>query len=303
VTLAINVQESFVTPVVSGAIQGAIYGLMGLGLVLLYKGNRIFNFAQGEFGTLAAFVAFAFYTGTHGLPKLPYGLALVIGLVAGVVIGLTTERLVARPLFRQPKVTLVVASAGVALLAISLELIWFGTNPNFFRPIVQGTAFEAGGLLITWQQVIIVCVLGLLAAASFLFFKFSRMGIAILAVSQEPTATSLVGISVNRISAFTWGLAGFLGAVAGLLLAPTTLFSAGFMTLTALIPGFTAAVFGGITSLPGAFLGGVVIGIIEQVGNRPVFSKFFPGANRVLVFAALLIVLLVRPSGLLGKET
>ncbi|HVE98658.1 MAG TPA: branched-chain amino acid ABC transporter permease [Mycobacteriales bacterium] len=297
--LAADLTQDFTTPLVSGAIQGAVYGLLGLGLVLLYKGNRIFNFAQGEFGTVAAFLVLVSSTGAGIFPKMPFPVAIVVGLVAGTLMALVTERLVIRPLFRQPKVTMVVATAGVALLAISFELFFNGTNGRNARPIVAGEAIRSGGLSITWQQVVIVGVLATLALASALFFSRTQTGVAILAVSQEPTATSLVGISVNRISALTWGMAGFLGAIAGILLAPTTLFGPGFMTTSALIPGFTAAVFGGITSLPGAFLGGVLIGIAEQFGNK---IDLFPGANRVVVFALLLVILLIKPAGLLGKE-
>ncbi len=304
--MAFDFNAEVLTPLVSGAIQGSLYGLLGLGLVLLYKGNRVFNFAQGEFGTVAAFVTFALVQGGGPLPKIPYVVAALIGVAAGTVMGLATERLVARPLFRQPKITLVVATVGVALLAIAVELIINGTNPQSLPPLIAGEVFRRGGLLINWQQVIIVSVLSTLAVAAALFFKCTQTGVAILAVSQEPTATSLVGISVNRISALTWGMAGFLGGVAGVLLAgaPGTLFAPGFMTTATLIPAFTAAVFGGITSLPGAFVGGVVIGIIEQFGNSLGFvGELTPGGNTVLVFLALLVILLVRPAGLLGKET
>ena len=297
-----NFNADVLTPLVSGAIQGCLYGLLGLGLVLLYKGNRIFNFAQGEFGTVAALLTYAFVVGSGGLPKLPYGLAALVGLLAGTLMGLVTERFVARPLFRQPKVTTVVATAGVALLAVSIELMFIGANPLTARPAVNGNLLTSGNLQITYQQVLIVGTLALFAVASALFFSRTRTGIAILAVSQEPTATSLVGISVNRISALTWGMAGFLGAAAGILLAPTTLFGPGFMTGVALIPAFTAAVFGGITSLPGAFVGGVVIGIVEQFGNKIIPTSTVPGGQRIFVFLTLLVILLVKPAGLLGKE-
>ncbi len=300
--LALSFGADILTPVVAGAVQGSIYGLLGLGLVLLYKSNRIFNFAQGEFGTVAALVGAAILTGRGVFPQLPYPLALLFGLLAGVAMGLLTERLVIRPLFRQPKVTLVVATAGVALLTINVELFFIGVNGEQVRPIVSGELFSAGGLQVTNQQLVVVCVLGVLAVASALFFKRNRLGTAIIAVSQEPTATSLVGISVNRISAFTWGMAGGLGAIAGLLLAPTTIIAPGFMTASTLIPAFTAAVFGGISSLPGAFLGGVVVGIVEQFGAR-ITSDLVPGGNSVVVFLILLLVLLIRPAGLLGKET
>jgi branched-chain amino acid transport system permease protein len=302
---AINVSEDLLTPLVTGITQGSIYGLLGLGLVLLYKSNRIFNFTQGEFGSVAAFTASALLAGRGFLPEMKgffgYGLALLIGLLMGILLGLLVERLVVRPLFGQPKVTLVVATAGVSLLLISIQLFVIGVNGERVRPIIAGDAFSSGGLRVTWQQVIVVCVLGALAAASALFFKKSRLGTAIIAVSQEPTATSLVGISVNRVSAFTWAMAGGLGAIAGLLLAPTTIIAPGFMTNSTLIPAFTAAVLGGIASLPGAFVGGIAIGIIEQFGAK-IPADVIPGGNSVVVFVVLLAVLLVRPAGLLGKE-
>ena len=301
--LAFDIRADVVDPAILGAIQGALYGLLGLGLVLLYKGNRIFNFAQGEFGTVAALTTYAFTIGFGVAPKVPYLVAVLFGLIAGVLLALLTEIAVARPLFRQAKVTTVVATVGVALLAIAIELMIFGVNPLSARPALKGSVISSGGLTITKQQVLIVVVLAIFAAASALFFSRTQTGLAILAVSQEPTATSLVGISVNRISALTWGMAGFLGAAAGILLAPTTLFSPAFMTSAALIPAFTAAVFGGITSLPGVFLGGVVIGIVERLAiASDGLNEFTPGAPRVVVFLVLLVTLLVRPQGLLGKE-
>jgi branched-chain amino acid transport system permease protein len=302
VILALDVGGSVVTPVIGGAIQGAIYGLLGLGLVLLYKGNRIFNFAQAEFGSIAALLVFALLQGSRFLPQLPYGVAVVIGLAAGVLVALTTERLVIRPLFSQPKVTIVVATAGVALLLIAVALFFQGPNPATLQPLVAGDLVNSGGLRITNQQVVSLFVLAVLAVAAVLFFSRTRTGLAVLAVSQEPTATSLVGISVNRISALTWGIAGFLGATAGILLGGGATVSPGFLTITALIPAFTAAVFGGITSLPGAFVGGIVIGVIERLAAVNLQGSAIPGADDLVVFALLLGVLLVKPAGLLGKE-
>jgi branched-chain amino acid transport system permease protein len=302
VILALDVGGSVVTPVIGGAIQGAIYGLLGLGLVLLYKGNRIFNFAQAEFGSIAALLVFAFLQGSRFLPQLPYGVAVVIGLAAGVLVALTTERLVIRPLFSQPKVTIVVATAGVALLLIAVGLFFQGPNPATLQPLVAGDLVNSGGLRITNQQVVSLVVLAVLAVAAVLFFSRTRTGLAVLAVSQEPTATSLVGISVNRISALTWGIAGFLGATAGILLGGGATVSPGFLTITALIPAFTAAVFGGITSLPGAFVGGIVIGVIERLAAVNLQGSAIPGADDLVVFVLLLGVLLLKPAGLLGKE-
>lgn len=293
-----------VSPAITGAIQGSVYGLLGLGLVLLYKSNRVFNFAQAEFGTSAAFATFFAVNGTGPLPEMPIGLAILFGLAVGTGVGLLTERLVVRPLFNAPKVTLVVATAGVALLLIAVQGFIAGAEPGSFPAIVEGDVYNEGALRITRQGVIIVAVLGVLAVASALFFSRTRTGTAIIAVSQEPTATSLVGISVKRTSALTWGLAGFLGAVAGILLSGSNgILAPGALTGLALIPAFTAAVFGGITSLPGAFLGGVVIGVIEALAQTNISPDVLPGSGFVVLFLTLLLVLLVKPAGLLGKET
>ncbi len=300
--LAFDVGNNVVTPIIGGAIQGAIYGLLGLGLVLLFKGNRIFNFAQAEFGSVAALVVFACLGGSKFLPKMPYGVAILVGLAAGTLMALAAERLIVRPLFAQPKVTIVVATAGLALLAISVELFLQGPNAASLPPIVAGDLVNNGGLRITNQQAVSLVVLAVLAVAAVLFFNKTRTGLAVLAVSQEPTATSLVGISVNRISALTWGIAGFLGATAGILLIGGATVAPGIVTATALIPAFTAAVFGGITSLPGAFVGGIVIGVAERLAAINLQGTAIPGADDLVVFVLLLAVLLIRPAGLLGKE-
>ena len=292
-----------VAPAISGAIQGAVYGLLGLGLVLLYKSNKVFNFAQAEFGTSAAFATLFADSGTGFLPNMPLPVAVLFGLAVGTAIGLLTELLVVRPLFTAPKVTLVVATAGVTLLLISIQGFLAGAEPSTLAPLFSGDLVNSGAIRITRQQLVIVIVLAALAVASALFFSRTRTGTAIIAVSQEPTATSLVGISVKRTSALTWGLAGLLGGIAGILLSGSTGFvSPGSLTGLALIPAFTAAVFGGITSLPGAFLGGVVIGIVEALASANIPKEYIPGSGRVVLFVALLSVLLFRPAGLLGKE-
>ncbi len=300
--LAFDVGNNVITPVIGGAIQGAIYGLLGLGLVLLFKGNRIFNFAQAEFGTVAALVVLACLQGSKFLPEMPYAVAILVGLAAGTLMGLAAERTIVRPLFSQPKVTIVVATAGLALLAISVELFLQGPNPETLPAIVAGDLVNDGGLRVTNQQAVSLVVLAVLAVASVLFFNRTRTGLAVLAVSQEPTATSLVGISVNRISSLTWGIAGFLGATAGILLVGGATVAPGIVTATALIPAFTAAVFGGITSLPGAFVGGIVIGVAERLAAINLQGSGIPGADDLVVFVLLLAVLLIRPAGLLGKE-
>jgi branched-chain amino acid transport system permease protein len=291
-------------PAVSGVIQGSVYGLLGLGLVLLYKSNRIFNFAQAEFGGVAAFVWIFFDTGKGFLPNLPTPVAVVVGILAAVLVALLTERLVVRPLFNAPKIAVVVATAGVLLLLIAVEGFMYGGTAGTFPAIFGGDAVNERAIRVTNQGVAIVVALALLSVLAALFFSRTRTGTAILAVSQEATAARLVGISVERISALTWGIAGFLAGVAGILLAGTIgLAAPGSLTALALVPAFTAAVFGGVTSLPGALVGGIFIGIIESEAQALIPKENLPGAGKIALFVALLLVLLIRPAGLLGKET
>jgi branched-chain amino acid transport system permease protein len=299
-TFALSLFDQLSSALVIGIITGGVYALVALGLVLVYKASGVFNFAQAEFGTVAVYAAYA----ALEFVDLPYPIALVIGLAAGVAMGLLTERLIIRPLFEAPRVTLLVATAGVALLAIGVQF-WRANNPalRVLAPISQeANRITVLGIQISDQRLVILLALAATAAILAAFFR-SPLGLAVLAASQEPTAAELVGVSVRRVSSLTWGLAAALGATAGLLTAPISNFAPGFLTSGAsgaLIPGFTAAVIGGMTSLPGAVVGGLAIGLVESLGGLGAFDGV-PGARAVLVFGALLVVLLVRPQGLFGK--
>jgi branched-chain amino acid transport system permease protein len=309
-----STQTNLLTPLISGVANGAAYGLLGLGLVLLYKSNRIFNFAQGEFATVAAIVAFVFDHGTGWLPKLPYFVAIALGVVAAVLTAMATERLVIRPLFHRPRVVLVVATIGVALFLIGVEGMLPYPKTAALRTIsdvlnVQSYVFRVDNVVVLDQDLAKFLTLAVLAVTAFLFFRYTSTGTAILAVSQDATAARVVGISVERISMTTWAIAGLLGGVAGVLLAvpPSGSVTPGALTGLTLTVAFSAAVLGGMTSLPGAFVGGLLIGLIEAFANAD--HSFVPGLNslpsaqaEVAVAVVLLVILLVRPRGLLGQE-
>ncbi|MEJ7720275.1 MAG: branched-chain amino acid ABC transporter permease [Ilumatobacteraceae bacterium] len=283
---------------VIGVTQGSAYGMVALGLVLVYKSSGVFNFAQGEFGTVALFVLYLLDFETN------YWLAMAGALAVAAVMGFLTERIVIRPLFEAPRVILLVATAGVALLAIGVQ-IWFGGAQG--KPIDK--AFDRVdritvlGVQVTDQQLALIVVLVALAALLALFFTKSNLGLAIIGASQEPTATELVGISVKRLSSFIWVIAAVLGGLAAVIAVPNLgSFGPGIMTSQFLIPAFTAAVLGGMTSLPGAFVGGVLIGIVQSVAtSAPVFQDIPGTKSTLVVFIVLLVVLLIRPQGLLGK--
>jgi branched-chain amino acid transport system permease protein len=311
--LGFDPQAKIAQPIVLGIVQGAVYGLLGLGLVILYKSNRIFNFAQAEFGTIAGLTGFFAMNGNlFGIGwHMPWMVAVLVGLLVGTATAVLTERLVIRPLFNQPKVILVVGTVGVLLAAIAVETLVFPSDgiaslPAFNDPqagVARGLHDPAARLgfaayNLSWGQVLTLIVLVVMALLSVAFFRYSRYGTAILAVSQEATAAQTVGISISRVSLLTWTLAGFLGSVAGIVsLAGSPVLVPGVLTGTALVGGITAAVLGGITSLSGAFVGGMLVGLVQAFAQ---VSFTFPGAQGVVVGGVLLLVLLVRPTGLLG---
>jgi branched-chain amino acid transport system permease protein len=314
-----SVQINFLSPLINGIANGAAYGLLGLGLVLLYKSNRIFNFAQGEFATVGAIVTYVFFTGTGFLPRMPgpdwlrFLLAALLGLVGSTGIALLTERLVIRPMFNRAKVVLVVGTVGVALLLIGLEgLLPYPKSQGLptVSDVLHISPFvtRIDGIPLLYQDLTKLAMLVVLAGGAFVFFRYTPTGTAILAVSQDATAARVVGISVERISLISWGIAGLLGGIAGILLAvpPQGTVTPGAFTGTTLTVAFSAAVLGGMTSLPGAFVGGLSIGLIEAFAQSD--STFVPGLRSVnsgqelAVFIVMLVVLLVRPQGLLGRE-
>ena len=317
-----NNVEDGPNPFVSvGLVNGAIFGLVALGLVLVYKGTRVFNFAQGEFGTIAAYLVFLTTASEGPLTglNLPLGVGIVIGLVGAVLVGLLMERLIVRPLLSSPRITLLVATIAIALLFIGIEILVFRVDPLNLTPVMEPQSPSGDirgitlfGLPIAPQRLIAVGVLLALGVLLAYFFSRTDLGLAVLATSQDAFATRVVGIGVERMSRFIWGGAALLGGIAGILYVPIAgALLPGIMTSNILIPAFTGAVLGGMTSLPGAFVGGLVIGLVQSlslwatghftVGGK-LIGEIVPGGEQVSIILALLIVLMIRPQGLLGTE-
>jgi branched-chain amino acid transport system permease protein len=286
--------------IVFGLFGGATYGMLAVGLVLVYKGTRVFNFAQGEFGTIGAFLVYWMFDVHH----MNYALAVLLALLLVVGCGLAIERLVIRPLLSASRITMLVATVGVALLMIACEILIGKVGTKFLSPAIAGKPFSVFSAAITPQQLLLLGLLGAVAVALILFFRTDR-GLAILATSQDARAARMVGISVPATSTIIWGSAAFLGGVAGILQAPLAgVVSPAFMTATpgaALVPAFTAAVIGGMDSLVGAFVGGELVGLAQGLGFHFLHAHV-PGAQDLTVFLVLLVVLLARPQGLFGRE-
>lgn len=296
---------------VIGTSVGAIYALIALGLALVYKAQRVFNFAQGEFGTMAVFVAWLAYTGPQGeerwlADQLGLGdtgallVASAIGLAVGILLAVASYALVVRKLADSSPVTTLVVTAGIAFFLIAGQIVVGEATVRNFPRFIDGGP-RIGGIIVDWQTLVLAGVLALVAAILAIFFR-TKTGVALLATSQEPFAARLYGVSTDRMAMITWATAGVLGAVGGLLaVGYFQSFGPGIITGTYLIPAFTAAILGGITSMPGAVLGGLLLGFV-QASSNVLLPATLPGKPQIGVFTILLAVLLFFPRGLLGKE-
>lgn len=322
--------------VINGTQLGVVYALVAVGIALVYKSTKVLNFAQGEIGTIAAFTVFmglsSFTVDATLETSYPFHemvgwtlLAILIGAVVAVLINIG----VVSRLANAAPVTTLVATIGVSLLFIGSQVLYFDALPRPFPKFTEGTppgldlgplclstrspegaclgtegGLVFGGANITYQFLLTAIVLAAVAFGLAAFFR-TQVGVALLASSQEPYAAQLQGVSLQAMSALAWGTAGAFGALAGVLAGGTqeTIFP-GFMTSTVLIPAIVAAVLGGITSIPGAVVGAVLLGLVQAYANAAVLAQSWsiPGPPQLATFGVLLLVLLVRPRGLLGKE-
>jgi len=288
--------------VISGIATGAIYGLVALGIVLVYKGSRVLNFAQGEIGTLALFVAWWVIDDRDGL-GLPWLLGAAAAVAVAVLVSAAFERLVVREMEEAARLAVAVATVGLLLLLIAVELKIWGPSPKFLAPPVRGLGPRVADVYVSPTQLIALAVAAAVGLGLTAFLRRTDFGLGVLAAAQDPAAARLVGVKVRRVSMFTWVTAGVLGAVAALLVEPTVgAFSPGFMTRF-FVFSLAAALIGGLTSLPGAFAGGIVVGVADQVVQYQFIDSEVPGTPVISVFVVILAVLLLRPQGLLGRAT
>lgn len=296
--------------VVIGLQTGAVYSLIALGIALVYKATRVLNFAQGELGTVPAFVAYAFmvsfdWSDAGGNPdggKLWW--ATIVAIAAGAGLAVLVNVFVVQRLAEASAVTSLVATAGVSLLFISAEVVIFEAKLRPFPRYIEGDAFTLSGVNVSWHTVLVILVLGAAATGLALFFR-TPAGVALLATAQEPFAAELSGVSVRSMSILAWATAGALAAIGGMLGAGVFAnVRPGLMTSQFLIPAFTAAVLGGLTSMIGAVVGGILVGLVTVYANELVLGLEIdlPGPPQVAILAVLLLVLTLRPRGLFGKE-
>ena len=284
----------FLQLVISGIAQGCIYGLIALGFVLIYKATETVSFAQGDLMMLGAFAGLAGMT----MLGFPFWLAVISAIGAMALLGLVTERLVIRPILGQPAFSIVMLTIGLGYVGRGLITMipGIGTETHTLPVPYKDQSWTLGGLVVSMEQTAVIVVTAVLCAALYALFKYSKLGLAMQASSQNQLAAYYMGIPVKRLNGLVWALAAAVAAIAGLLLAPITFVHAnmGFIGLKA----FPAAVVGGFGSLPGAIVGGLVIGIVESL------SGFYlpEGFKDIAAYIVVLIMLMVKPNGLFGEK-
>ena len=283
----------FIGALISGLNLGSIYALIALGYTMVFGIAKMLNFAHGDIIMVGAYSVIV----SAVTLKLPPIVAILIAVVVCAALGVTIEFLAYRPLRQSPPLAVLITAIGVSYLLQNLALLIFGPEQKSTPALFDLPSLTLGGVTVDGITLLTLGVTAAIMVGLTLFINLTRMGKAMRAVSEDRSAAELMGIKVNATISLTFAIGSALAAIAGVLLCSTyhTL-----MPTTGSMPGikaFTAAVFGGIGSIPGALLGGLLLGIIEILGKAYVSMEL----GDALVFAVLIIVLLVKPTGLLGK--
>jgi branched-chain amino acid transport system permease protein len=280
--------------VIGGIAQGCIYGLIALGFVLIYKATETVSFAQGELMMLGAFCGLALMT----MLGFPFWLAVPSSIAAMAAFGMLAERIVIRPILGQPAFSIVMLTIGIGYIARGAVTMIpvIGTETHVLPVPYKDQIATFGQLVLNLEQMVVIGATGVLCLLLYGLFRYSKVGIAMQAASQNQLAAYYMGIPVQRLNGLVWGLAAAVAAIAGLLLAPITFVHAnmGFIGLKA----FPAAVVGGFGSLPGAIVGGLIIGIVEALAGF-----YLPeGFKDIAAYVVVLLMLMIKPNGLFGEN-
>lgn len=280
--------------IVSGIAVGSSYALMGLGMVLIYKASEVPNFVQGEMALLPVFIAYMVIH-SYGLPVYAaFAGALVFALFLGAFLEFAIVRRA-----KEPNILgLIIITIGMEMVLLGLVSWKFGADQRTMPfPISSYDSVMIGDYLyISTLDLLTLVVALVLMTGLFLFFRFSKFGVAMKATQQNETAARLMGIRTNRVKMATWGISAMVGSVAGLLIAPTIMEP--YMMWDPLLKGFAGAVVGGMTSLPGAVFGAYIVGIVEHLFGGYVSIEF----KSVVAFAVIVLVLCIKPSGLFARH-
>ena len=283
----------FLQMVLSGITVGSSYALMGLGMGLIYKASEVPNFVQGEMALLPVFLTFMLLT-SYGTP---YYVAFPLTLVFAAILGCFLEFAILRRAKGPNILGLIIITIGMEMMLLGFVSWKFGADQRAMPfPISSYDSIVIGDIFISTLDMLTLVVALIIMLVLFLFFRFSRMGVAMKATQQNENAAALMGIKTKQIRMVTWGISSMVGSVAGLLMAPVLMEP--YMMWDPMLKGFAGAVVGGMTSLPGAVFGAYIIGIIEHLFGGYISIEF----KSVVAFAIIVIVLCIKPSGLFAKH-
>ena len=287
---------SFVSYILNGISLGSVYAIIALGYTMVYGIAKMLNFAHGDIIMVGSYVAFIAINSMG----LPVPVSILLSVVVCTVLGMVIERVAYKPLRHASKLAVLITAIGASYFLQNVALLIFGANTKSFTSIVaNGSVQLAGGALsVTMVTIVTVIACVVIMIGLMAFMKYSKAGHAMLAVSEDDGAAQLMGINVNATIALTFAIGSGLAAIAGVLLCSAY---PSLTPYTGSMPGikaFVAAVFGGIGSIPGAFIGGILLGVIEILGKAYISSQLADA----IVFAVLIVVLVVKPTGLLGKQ-
>lgn len=291
------INMSFISYLINGISLGSVYAIIALGYTMVYGIAKMLNFAHGDVIMVGGFAVFTIVS-TCGLPP---AIGILVAIVVCTALGMTIERIAYKPLRNAASpLAVLITAIGVSYLLQNIALLIFGANTKSFTSVVSISPIKlAGGQLIISGETIVTIAVGIIVMIALtLFVNKTKSGQAMLAVSEDKGAAQLMGINVNGTIALTFAIGSALAAVAGVLLCSAYPSLAPYTGAMPGIKAFVAAVFGGIGSIPGAMIGGILLGIIEILGKAYISSQMADA----IVFAVLIIVLLVKPTGILGKN-
>jgi branched-subunit amino acid ABC-type transport system permease component len=280
-----------VTYLTIGLLSGAVYGLMAMGFVLVYKGSRIFNLAAGEIGGVGLYIAWDFRN------SLPAPVIALIGVAVAAAVGVVMERVLVRRVVDRAPLAGVAMTLGAALTFAYAEALIWGLNVKTFPSPVGTARVHLGSVVTTTPRIAAVIAAGAVAVGLGVFLRRTRFGLAMRASTSDTVLARISGVKVNQARAATWAIAGALSGLSAILLAPVSTFSPLSNTLI-LVRALAAALLGGLTSLSGALAGGLAVGVVESL---VISQTHYPGAPDVAILALILVTLLVKPEGLLGE--
>jgi branched-chain amino acid transport system permease protein len=285
--------DKFLQLTLTGLTTGAIFALVALGFVLIYKASDVINFAQGDFLLFGAFI-------TYGLVAqigLPWTIGVLLTMVAAVLLGVVVERFVLRPLIGEPIISVIMVTIGLSSLIRSFVNSIWGTTGRPFPPFLPKDTIDIAGAIVPADRLIAIALAGLLLVIFGLFFRYSKEGIAMRATADDQQAAMSMGISVKRIFALAWSIAAVTAVLAGVIVA-------NIIGVSGVVAGiglrvFPVVILGGLDSVPGAIVGGLTIGLLEAYTGG--YTPSHLGLSQVIPFITLILILMIKPYGLFGE--